>query len=82
MGFGHAVYKISDPRNIIIKEWAKKLYPNHENGFYYEVSEAIEKVMWDEKALFPNLDFYSANTYHYMGIATELFNAVICDQPN
>ena len=73
MGFGHAVYKISDPRNIIIKEWAKKLYPNHENGFYYEVSEAIEKVMWDEKALFPNLDFYSANTYHYMGIATELF---------
>ncbi len=73
MGFGHAVYKISDPRNEVIKKWSEKLHHDHPRGYLYNVSEAIEKFMWDEKKLFPNLDFFSASCYHFMGIPTELF---------
>lgn len=73
MGFGHRVYKISDPRSDIIKEWSKKLSAQAQDGFLYPVSERIEKVMWDEKHLFPNLDFYSATTYHFCGIPTAMF---------
>lgn len=76
MGFGHAVYKISDPRNLIIKEWAEKLSHDHVNAHYYAVSEVIEKKMWEEKKLFPNLDFYSASSYHFMGIETDLFTPI------
>jgi 2-methylcitrate synthase len=76
MGFGHAVYKINDPRNLVIKKWAEKLSHGHPNQHFYPVSEAIEKRMWDEKKLFPNLDFYSANTYHFMGIETDLFTPI------
>ena len=73
MGFGHRVYKISDPRSDIIKQWSKKLSATATDGFLYPISEAIEKVMWDEKHLFPNLDFYSATTYHFCGIPTPMF---------
>lgn len=73
MGFGHRVYKISDPRSDIIKEWSKKLSEHARDGYLYAVSERIEKVMWDEKKLFPNLDFYSASAYHFCGIPTSLF---------
>jgi 2-methylcitrate synthase len=73
MGFGHRVYKISDPRSDIIKAWSKKLSEKARDGYLYAVSEAIEKVMWDEKKLFPNLDFYSASAYHFCGIPTNLF---------
>lgn len=73
MGFGHRVYKISDPRSDIIKLWSKKLSTTATDGYLYEVSERIEKIMWDEKHLFPNLDFYSATTYHFSGIPTEMF---------
>lgn len=76
MGFGHRVYKISDPRSDIIKEWSKKLSMHARDGYLYAVSEAIEKVMWDEKKLFPNLDFYSATTYHFCGIPTSLFTPI------
>jgi len=76
MGFGHRVYKISDPRSDIIKAWSKSLSKNASDGYLYEVSERIEKVMWDEKKLFPNLDFFSATAYHFCGIATPLFTPI------
>ena len=76
MGFGHRVYKISDPRSDIIKEWSKKLSEHAKDGYMYPISERIEKVMWDEKHLFPNLDFYSATTYHFCGIPTMMFTPI------
>ncbi len=76
MGFGHAVYRESDPRNVIIKEWSRKLSEGSPNAHLYAISETIEKVLWDEKKLFPNLDFYSATAYHFMGIPTPLFTPI------
>lgn len=76
MGFGHRVYKISDPRSDIIKSWSQKLSQHARDGYLYDVSERIEKVMWDEKKLFPNLDFYSATAYHFCGIPTSLFTPI------
>lgn len=73
MGFGHRVYKQSDPRSDIIKAWAAKLSKQAPDGFLYAICERIEKIMWDQKKLFPNLDFYSAPTYHFSGIPTFLF---------
>jgi 2-methylcitrate synthase len=81
MGFGHRVYRDSDPRNVVIKEWARKLAAETGDKRLFPVAEAIEKVMWDEKKLFPNLDFYSACTYHYMGIPTPLFTPIfVCSR--
>lgn len=73
MGFGHRVYKISDPRSDIIKKWSEKLSKNAPDGYLYAISEAIEKVMWTEKKLFPNVDFYSATAYHFCDIPTDMF---------
>ncbi len=76
MGFGHRVYVEKDPRNVVIKEWSKRLGEDMGDTTLYYISEAIEKVMWDEKKLFPNLDFYSASTYHFMGIPTPYFTPI------
>jgi len=76
MGFGHAVYSTSDPRNVVIKTWSKKLSEDVGDPKLFDISEAIEQVMWDEKKLFPNLDFFSASAYHYMGIPTPLFTPI------
>jgi 2-methylcitrate synthase len=76
MGFGHAVYRTSDPRNAVIKRWAKKLGADAGDRVLYPVSEAVEAVMWNEKKLFPNLDFYSASAYRFMGIPTPLFTPI------
>lgn len=73
MGFGHRVYTSCDPRSDIIKAWSKQLGEAVGNTRLYPVSERIEKVMWDEKNLFPNLDFYSASAYHFCGIPTDMF---------
>lgn len=73
MGFGHRVYKISDPRSDIIKPWSKKLSVAASDGYLYKISERIEKMMWDQKKLFPNLDFYSATAYHFCDIPTDMF---------
>lgn len=73
MGFGHRVYTTSDPRSDIIKAWSKQLAEARGNTVLYPVSERIEKVMWEEKHLFPNLDFYSASAYHFCQIPTPMF---------
>jgi 2-methylcitrate synthase len=76
MGFGHRVYTISDPRSDIIKGWAEKLAEANGDTVLYPVSERIEQIMRREKNLFPNLDFYSASTYHFLGIPTEMFTPI------
>jgi 2-methylcitrate synthase len=73
MGFGHRVYTTSDPRSKIIKFWAEKLCSNEVDKRYFHIAENIEKVMWNEKKLFPNLDFYSALAYHAIAIPTPMF---------
>lgn len=76
MGFGHRVYKTSDPRSNIIKNWSKLLSEEKGDKILYPISERIEKVMWEEKHLFPNLDFYSASAYHFLGIPTNMFTPI------
>ena len=73
MGFGHRVYKTSDPRNGVIKQWARKLATASGDTRLYPISERIEAVMWREKKMFPNLDFYSAAAFHFCGIPTAMF---------
>ena len=73
MGFGHRVYKVSDPRSDIIKAWSKNLAKAHDDTRLFSVSERIEQVMRREKKMFPNLDFYSASAYHFCGIPTPMF---------
>lgn len=76
MGFGHAVYTESDPRNVIIKKWSEKLSKEAGDTVLYPVSVRCEEVMWREKKLFCNADFFHASTYHFMGIPTELFTPI------
>src|SRR5882762_1786241 len=73
MGFGHRVYKTSDPRSGVIKDWARKLAASKGDTRLYPVSERIETVMWREKKMFPNLDFYSAAAFHFCGVPTPMF---------
>ncbi len=76
MGFGHAVYRTSDPRNAIIKAWAKRLAEQSGDSHLYNIAERCETVMWDEKKLFPNADFFHAPAYHALGIPTPLFTPI------
>ncbi|MBW7470081.1 bifunctional 2-methylcitrate synthase/citrate synthase [Marinobacter sp. F4218] len=76
MGFGHAIYKDSDPRNAIIKKWSEKLADEVGDTVLYPVSLRCEEVMWREKKLFCNADFFHASAYHFMGIPTELFTPI------
>ncbi|MBV1932189.1 MAG: 2-methylcitrate synthase, partial [Porticoccaceae bacterium] len=76
MGFGHAIYADSDPRNAIIKEWAEKLGQDVGDTVLYPASVRCEEVMWREKKLFCNADFFHASAYHFMDIPTKLFTPI------
>ena len=76
MGFGHAIYSESDPRNTIIKQWSEKLAEHVGDKALYPVSVRCEEVMWREKKLFCNADFFHASAYHFMGIPTKLFTPI------
>ena len=76
MGFGHAVYKVSVPRNNVIKGWSEKLANAINDDKLYPISVRCEEVMWREKKLFCNADFFHASAYHFMGIPTKLFTPI------
>ena len=76
MGFGHAIYRTSDPRNAIIKDWSEKLAAEAGDTKLFDISVEVARVMWDTKELFPNADFFHASAYNYMGIPTKIFTPI------
>jgi citrate synthase len=76
MGFGHAVYKTMDPRATVLKRLSKETGERHGDTSWYEISEAIERTVSEQKGLYPNVDFYAASVYHTLGIPTDLMTPI------
>lgn len=76
MGFGHRVYRTGDPRADYLREYSRQLGEKHGQLKWYEMSRRLEQLMFEEKGLYPNVDFYSASTYHMLGIPMELFTPI------
>ena len=76
MGFGHRVYKVEDPRAGHLRRMSQELAEAAGDDTYYRMSRRMEEVVFEQKDLYPNVDFYSASTYHYLGIETGLFTPI------
>jgi len=76
MGFGHAVYRVMDPRATVLKQLSRETGERHGDLRWYEISEAVEQTAMEQKGLNPNVDFYAASVYHVLGIPTDLMTPI------